>query len=79
MHHSDMVVISTGALQGSVLGSLLFSISMYMNDLNVSNDYFNFLMYSDDTSIYFNLGDFNPICSNLPKSSIPNYKEKFFD
>ena len=77
MHQSDMVVIFTGALQGSVLGPLLFSISMYMNDLIVSNDYFNFLMYSDDTSIYFNLEDFNPNCSET-NIYVVNYKVKIF-
>ena len=53
---SDYSEIYTGVPQGSILGLLFFSI--YINDLiNVSNR-LNFLMYADDTTIYFNLEEF---------------------
>ena len=53
---SDDSEIYTGVPQGSILGPLFFSI--YINDLiNVSNR-LNFLMYADDTTIYFNLEEF---------------------
>ena len=53
---SDYSEIYTGVPQGSILGPLF--ISIYMNDLiNVSNR-LNFLMYADDTTIYFNLEEF---------------------
>ena len=53
---SDYSEIYTGVPQGSILGPLFFSI--YINDLiNVSNR-LNFLMYADDTTIYFNLEEF---------------------
>ena len=53
---SDYSDIYTGVPQGSILGPLFFSI--YINNLiNVSNR-LNFLMYTDDTTIYFNLEEF---------------------
>ena len=54
---SDYSEIYTGVPQGSILGPLFCSI--YINDLiNVSNR-LNFLMYADDTTIYFNLEEFD--------------------
>ena len=53
---SDYSEIYTGVPQGSILGPLFFSI--YINDLiNVENR-LNFLMYADDTTMYFNLEEF---------------------
>ena len=48
--------IKTGIPQGSILGPLFFSI--VMNDLVNSSTKFQFLIYADDTTIYFNLDDF---------------------
>ena len=53
---SDMLEIKTGIPQGSILGPLFFSIMI--NDLVNSSNKFKFLMYADDTTIYFNLEDF---------------------
>ena len=54
---SDYSEIYTGVPQGSILCPLFFSI--YINDLiNVSNR-LNFLMYADDSTIYFNLEKFD--------------------
>ena len=53
---SELLEIKTGIPQGSILGPLFFSI--LINDLVNSSRLFSFLMYADDTTIYFNLEDF---------------------
>ena len=53
---SDLLEIKTGIPQGSILDPLFFSIMI--NDLVNSSNKFKFLMYADDTTIYFNLEDF---------------------
>ena len=56
-YESDSIKIKTGIPQGSILGPLFFSI--YINDLVKSSNKFSYLMYADDTTIYFNLEDFD--------------------
>ena len=56
-YESDLIEIKTGIPQGSILGPLFFSI--YINDLVNSSNKFSYLMYADDTTIYFNLEDFD--------------------
>ena len=53
---SEHTKIYTGAPQGSILKSSYFGI--YINDLTTISDKLNFLMYADDTIMYFNLEDF---------------------
>ena len=55
VHESDVMAIKAGVPQGSILGLLLFSI--YINDLVTVSNKLYFLMYADDTTIYFNLED----------------------
>ena len=57
VHESDVMAIKTGVPQGSILGPLLFSICI--NDLVTVSNKLNFLMYADDTTIYFKLEDFS--------------------
>ena len=53
---SEFTEIRTGVPQGSILGHLLFSI--YINDLIMVSNKLNFIMYADDTTMYFDLEDF---------------------
>ena len=53
---SDLLEVKTGIPQGSILGPLFFSICI--NDIVNSTSKFNFLMYADDTTLYFNIEDF---------------------
>ena len=55
-HKSDITEIKAGVPQGSILGPLFFSICI--NDLINISTKLRFLMYADDTTIYFNLEDF---------------------
>ena len=52
---SDVMKLSTGVPQGSVLGPLLFII--YMNDIHVVSKCFKAILYADDTNLI------SPICS----------------
>ena len=57
-HESSVTDITNGVPQGSILGPLMFSI--VVNDLKNVNNKLKFIMYADDTTIYFNLEDFSP-------------------
>ena len=56
---SEVLEIKAEIPQGSILGPLFFSI--LINDIVNSSNKFSFLMYVDDTTIYFNLEDFPAI------------------
>ena len=62
---SDLLEIKTGIPQGSILGPLFFSI--LINNIVNSSSNLSFLMYADDTTIYFNLEDFSSLNRELEK------------
>ena len=64
VNKSGFKEIKTWVPHGSILGPLLFSI--YINDLATINNNFKFIMYADDTTIYFNNEDF-------PKINLANH------
>ena len=81
---SDLLEIKTGISQGSILGPLFFSI--LINDIVNSSMKFSFLMYADDTTIYFNLEDkcmlfhkrravppINMSMNNIPIDIVPHF------
>ena len=57
-HCADITDIVNGVPQESILGPLFFSIRI--NDLIRTSNKCKFIMYADDTTIYFILEDFDP-------------------
>ena len=55
--NSETTDITTGVPQGSILGPLFFSICI--NDLITVSDKLKFVMYADDTTIYYNIEEFD--------------------
>ncbi len=47
--YSDMLDLTTGVPQGSIMGSLLFII--YMNDIAHASKMFDFIIYADDITL----------------------------
>ena len=53
--NSDTLVVSCGVPHGSALGPLLFLI--YVNDISQSSSLLTFLLFADDTNLFFSHKD----------------------
>ena len=60
---SSIVSINTGVPQGSILGPLLFNICI--NDIFMSSDKFNFILYADDTTLNATVESFGETAANI--------------
>ena len=62
-HNSSRSNISCGVPQGSILGPLLFLI--YMNDITNSSQLLNFILFADDTNIFYSHKSINTLINTL--------------
>jgi hypothetical protein len=67
---STLQSIAKGVPQGSIMGPLLFNI--YVNDFPKATNFFHFIMYADDTTLFCNY--FRNHKSNLEISNEINYE-----
>ena len=70
---SSIVSINTGVPQGSILGLLLFNICI--NDIIMSSDKFNFILYADDTTLNATVESFSETAADI-QLSISNELQK---
>ena len=60
---SSMLSINTGVPQGSIVGPLLFNI--LINDIIMSSDKFNFILYADDTTLNATVESFGETAADI--------------
>ena len=70
---SSVVSINTGVPQGSILGPLFFNICI--NDIIMSSDEFNFILYADDTTLNSTVESFGETVADI-QLSISNELQK---
>ena len=70
---SSMLSINTGVPQSSIVGPLLFNI--LINDIIMSSDKFNFILYADDTTLNATVESFGETAADI-QISIRNELQK---
>ena len=70
---SPIVSINTGVPQGSIVGQLLFNI--FINNIIMSSDKFNLILYTDDTILYATVESFIETAADI-QLSISNELQK---
>ena len=70
---SSMLSINTGVPQGSIVGPLLFNI--LINDIIMSSNKFNFILYADDTTLNATVESFGETAADI-QISIRNELQK---
>ena len=60
---SSKCTITTGVPQGSILGPLLFL--LYINDISNSSAILKFVLFADDTNIFYSCENFEILCSTV--------------
>ena len=74
---SSVRYITTGVPQGSILGELLFLISM--NDISNSSSLFEFILFANDTNLFTKIEYTLPVGISKVGDLVNNESEKIYD